>query len=187
MLDYGSLEDGDEKARLIHWPQALSIVLLVIGAGLITWSFVKPSLSSARAAWSQEQADAYQQTSIKLNSNRRFRGRTGSLGFCESAGCLSWPLVPACFIAPRITRSATRNLGQCRQLARRAGIHLAEREGYIIAFSRANRPTLSYRPSFSILAGLPRNHEKQFQNPPNEPDASHPEGTRRLIESAAGR
>jgi hypothetical protein len=67
MLDYGSLEDGDEKARLIHWPQALSIVLLVIGAGLITWSFVKPSLSSARAAWSQEQADAYQQTSIKLH------------------------------------------------------------------------------------------------------------------------
>jgi hypothetical protein len=67
MLNYGSLDDDDERPPRVHWPQAISILLLAIGAGLIIWSFVKPSLSSARAAWSQEQADAYQQTSIKLH------------------------------------------------------------------------------------------------------------------------
>jgi hypothetical protein len=67
MLDYGSLDDDDEKPPRIHWPQALSILLLVIGAGFVVWSFVKPSLSSARAAWTQEHADAYQVTAIKLH------------------------------------------------------------------------------------------------------------------------
>jgi hypothetical protein len=68
MLDYGSLDDDDDKPAPIDWPHALAILLLLIGAGLIIWSFVKPSLSSARAAWSQEQADAYQESAIKLHS-----------------------------------------------------------------------------------------------------------------------
>jgi hypothetical protein len=67
MLDYGSLDDDDDKRAPIDWPHALSVLLLLIGAGLVIWSFVKPSLASARAAWSQEQADAYQESASKLH------------------------------------------------------------------------------------------------------------------------
>jgi hypothetical protein len=67
MASFDSLDDDDERPHLIDWPQALSILLLLVGAGLVVWSFVQSSLPRARAAWTQEQADQYQATAVKLH------------------------------------------------------------------------------------------------------------------------
>jgi Flp pilus assembly protein TadB len=56
------------RARKPAWRQVLAAVLLIAAIGLIGWSFVLPSASSRRAAWSQEQALEYQAASIKLHS-----------------------------------------------------------------------------------------------------------------------
>ena len=55
-------------ANRFGWPQSLAAILMVLGLAATVASFLLPTSSTRRAAWSDAQARKYQAASIKLHS-----------------------------------------------------------------------------------------------------------------------
>jgi hypothetical protein len=66
-IDFDNLDDDDDRPKLFDWQHALSILLLLAGIGLVAWSFLLSDLAGSRAAWTKEQALAYQSASARLH------------------------------------------------------------------------------------------------------------------------
>ena len=58
----------DEPATQLTSRHVVAAILVVGGLGLVALSFIWANVSTARSAWSQEQALEYQATSSKLHS-----------------------------------------------------------------------------------------------------------------------
>lgn len=59
--------NANDWRQSIHWPQVVSIFLLIAGIGLIVRSIFIDEISIGRAAWSQQQASDFQETAIRLH------------------------------------------------------------------------------------------------------------------------